>query len=217
LAVRWGKLRENPIGKVKRLHEENHLERILSPEEQARFLRAANEPLRTILMVALHTGMRRGEILTLPWSCVDFERALITVVNPKNGRSRKIPVNEILAQTLRRRKPDTDGAIFVFADPETGQPWGSVKTAFRASLRRAGIAGFRFHDMRHTFATRLVDQGVDLLTVKELLGHASITMTMRYAHPSQKNMRRAVELLSPDGHQMDTAAEELEGVGLLNR
>jgi len=217
LAVRWGKLREHPLRKVKLLREENRVERILSEEEEARLLRAANEPLRSILVVALHTGMRRGEILTLPWSCVDFERAQITVVNAKNGRSRKIPVNEILAQTLRGRKPGTDGGTFVFADPETGQPWGSVKTAFLASLRRAGIARIRFHDLRHTFATRLVDRGVDLLTVKELLGHSSIAMTMRYAHPIQENMRRAVELLSGDGHQMDTSRPQQHSLQASNQ
>jgi len=209
LAVRWGKLREHPLRKVKLLHEENRIERILSPDEEARLLESANEPLRTILLVALNTGMRRGEILTLLWSCVDFERALITVINPKSGRSRKIPMNEELVRALKERHEVAGDGLYVFADSRTGKPWGTVKTAFLAALRRANIRGLRFHDLRHTFATRLVAWGVDLLTVKELLGHSSITMTMRYAHPSQENMRRAVELLlarSGDGHHMDTKA-----------
>ena len=183
------------------------MERILSPEEETNLLAAANEPMRTMLVVALHTGMRLGKILTLPWTCVDLERALISVINPKNGKVRKIPINEVLLRALEIRRKTTGNGVFVFADPETGKPWGSVKTAFRASLRRAEIPRIRFHDLRHTFATRLNARGVDLLTIKELLGHSNIAMTMRYAHPSQDNMRKAVELLTGNGHQMDTTTK----------
>lgn len=201
LAVRWGKLTEHPLRTVKLLREENRIERILLPEEETRFLQAAHEPLRTILVVALNTGMRLGEILRLPWACVDLEQKLVTVVNPKNGRSRRIPMNASLAQALKaQRERKSSGEVFVFADPQTGEPLGSVKTAFKGSLERAEVAPLRFHDLRHTFATRLVGIGVDLLTIKELLGHTSITMTMRYAHPSQENMRVAVERLSGNGH-----------------
>ena len=205
MAVRWGRMSEHPLRQVKLLREDNRMERILSSEEETKFLAAANEPMQTILLVALNTGMRLGKILTLPWSCVDLDRVLLTVINPKNGKSHKIPMNEVLAGALENRRKADGHGIFVFADPETGKPWGSVKTAFRASLRRAGIPRIRFHDLRHTFATRLAARGVDLLTIKELLGHSNIAMTMRYAHPSQDNMRRAVELLlKGDGHLLDT-------------
>ena len=109
-------------------------------------------------------------------------------------------MNEVLLRALGNGQKVAGDGVFTFADPRTGQPWGSVNTAFRASLRRAGIARIRIHDLRHTFATRLVGRGVDLLTLKELLGHSSIIMTMRYAHPSEDNMRRAVQLLSADGN-----------------
>lgn len=205
MAVRWGRIPTNPVRGMRRLHEENCLTRTLSTDEERKLLAAANEPLKSILVTALHTGMRRGEILSLTWSAVDFGRNLITVVNPKNGRSRQIPLNEQVRGVLRARKQADGLHTFVFADTRSGRQIGSVKTAFLATLRRAGITGLRFHDLRHTFATRLVTQGVDLLTVKELLGHSSIAMTMRYAHPSERNLRRAVELLAPaDGHHSDT-------------
>ena len=117
-------------------------------------------------------------------------------------------MNEAALGVLKHLKRD-DAGIYVFADPKTGKPFGSVKTAFLTALKKSKIPPLRFHDLRHTFATRLVATGVDLLTVKELLGHSNISMTMRYAHPSQENMRRAVVSLigspaSRDGHQMDT-------------
>jgi site-specific recombinase XerD len=208
LAVRWGRLPASPLGKVKQLREENQVERILSPEEEIKLLAAANEPLRTIILVALNTGMRRGEILKLTWSCVDFHQSAITIVNPKNGKMRKVPMNETAVKVLAARKKMNGASSFVFFDVKSLKPWESVKTAFLASIRRAEIARLRFHDLRHTFATRLVARGVDILTVKELLGHSNVGMTMRYAHPSKENMRRAVQMLSGDGHQMDTKASK---------
>lgn len=206
LAARWGKLSVSPLGRVKSLREDNRLERILSEEEERKLLAAANEPLRMIILMALHTGMRRGEILKLTWSCIDFHQNAITIVNPKNGKSRKIPMNETVVTVLRERKKKVGDSSFVFFDAKTQKPWESVKTAFLGAIRRAKVNKIRFHDLRHTFATRLVAGGVDILTVKELLGHSNIGMTLRYAHPSRENMRRAVDMLTSDGHQMDTAA-----------
>ncbi|MGH9415602.1 MAG: tyrosine-type recombinase/integrase, partial [Terriglobales bacterium] len=215
MAVQWGYLRDNHLRPVRLLREENIVERIVTSAEETRLLAAAHDPLRDMLVVALHSGMRLGEILKLPWSCVDFERSLITIINAKNGRSRKVPMNAVVVETLKQRRPTqakVATALFVFGDPRTGRPFGSVKTAFRATLRRAEIKSLRFHDLRHTFATRLVADGVDLVSVKELLGHSDIGMTMRYAHPSEANLRQAVALLakrpaSRYGHQMDTKAK----------
>jgi len=84
---------------------------------------------------------------------------------------------------------------YLFYNPETGRPLTTVKRAFKSACRRAGISNLRFHDLRHTFATRLVERGVDLITVKELLGHSSVTITERYTHSFGEQKRKAVELL----------------------
>ena len=158
LAVRWGKLTDQPLRKVKLLREENCIEQILTADQETKLLAAAKEPLHSMLVVALNTGMRRGEIFALTWSCVDYKRMLITVINSKSGRSRKIPMNEAVVSVLKKLQP-TGGSGFAFADPKTGKPFGSVKTAFLTALKTSKIPPLRFHDLRHTFATRLVAAG----------------------------------------------------------
>ncbi|RMG47590.1 MAG: site-specific integrase [Acidobacteria bacterium] len=102
-------------------------------------------------------------------------------------------MNRLVRETLSALPRVSD---HVFGTPWNGRPMGAIKTAFNNALREAGITGFRFHDLRHTFASRLVRSGVDLVTVKELLGHKSIQMTLRYAHPTPEGKRRAVEILA---------------------
>jgi integrase len=207
LAIEWGRATEHPGAKVKLLREDNKLERILTPEEQQQLLAACTDHSRPFVVTALHTGMRLGEILNLTWEQVDFERGYLTVTHTKNGKSRKIPMNPTLTATL---KAGTKTGPYVFGGQK---PYGAIKTAFQAALRRAGISRCRFHDLRHTFASSLVAAGVDLVTVKELLGHSEIAMTMRYSHPTPENKRRAVNLLTglvegTDGQYMDSKAEK---------
>ncbi len=205
-AIEWGKATENPGGKVKLLREDNRRERILTPEEQQRLLAACTAHSRPFVVTALHAGMRLREILNLRWDQVDFGRGYLTVEYTKNGKSRKIPMNRTLTATL---KAVTNRGPYVFGGE---QPYGAIKTSFKAALLRAGISGCRFHDLRHTFASSLVAAGVDLVTVKELLGHSEISMTMRYSHPTPENKRRAVNLLAggfeeTDGQYMASKAE----------
>ena len=140
----------------------------------------------------LNTGTRRGEIFNIRWNGIDFDKHFIFMKTTKSGFARKVPMNDILADTFEKIKRESE---FVFYNPKTKNRITDVKTAFKAACRRGGIRDLRFHDLRHTAATHMVTGGVDLVTVAEILGHADIKMTMRYAHPTPENKRKAVNVL----------------------
>jgi len=127
---------------------------------------------------------------------VDLGSGTITVKHSKSGRVRHVPLNKTAQEALSSIPGPRVGHVFLYR----GLPIKDVKTAFLKAVKRAGIPRCRFHDVRHTFATRLVLAGVDLATVKELMGHASISTTMRYAHPSPPHKREAVARL--ESHQL---------------
>jgi excisionase family DNA binding protein len=196
LAIDWSMTDSNPVRKVRFFSEKDNLkERILTREEEARLFQAATGHLKPILTVALNTGMRLGEILGLTWEQVDFRKRLIRVEKTKNGKIRFIPINELTAHTLMTLRSKDGSSGHVFMNPGTGKPLRWVRRAFTGACRRAKIKGLRFHDLRHTFATRLVEKGVDIITIKELLGHSSVKVTERYTHPNHALKRDAVELL----------------------
>lgn len=207
LAIQWGRAEKNPVIGVKFLREESKQDRVLSEEEEEKLLSQCAPHVRLAVLVALHTGMRLGEILNLRWQDIDLRRQVLTVVKSKSGKMRSIPTNDILAGALAEYRPKAR-AEYVFWNDRTGKPMLDTKTGYCKAVRRAGISHCRFHDLRHTFATRLVTAGVDLATVSQLLGHSSIEMTMRYAHPSPDNKRRAVDLLC-HGHKLDTNCESV--------
>lgn len=191
LAMRWDYTDSNPVKLVRFLREEMK-ERILSPEEIRRLLRAANEELRPIILTALNTGMRLGEILTLKWNQVNFEAGFIQVEHSKNGKIRKVPLNSLLIKTLKNVKKGVGEYVFM----RNGRLRVSIRTAWLAALRRAGIEGCRFHDLRHNFATYSLLHGADLVSLRDILGHFDIKMTSRYAHSSEWLKRKAVEPLA---------------------
>ena len=196
LAVDWEFLEKNQIGKVKLFSEKDNLkERILTKKEEIRLLKASSEHLKTILIVALNAGMRLGEILSLQWSQIDLSRKTIRVEKTKSGRIRIININSNLLDELLKLKKRSGDCVYLFINPRTGKPLTTVKTAFKAACRRAGVQGLRFHDLRHSFASRLVEKGADLITVKDLLGHSSVKITERYTHSQKEQKKRAVELL----------------------
>ena len=198
-AVAWGKAQENPVRQVKLFKENNERMLILSSEQEVAMVREIrqlkiSEHLEDIVVTALNTGLRKRELLDLTWNQVHFRNRYLLITNTKNGDDRKIPMNKVLTETLRQlRKGGLEG-VYVFPNRE-GKPYTDVKTSFKRICRKIGVPAFRFHDLRHTFASRLVMAGVDLATVRELLGHRDIKMTMRYAHPSPEHKRNAVELL----------------------
>jgi len=145
------------------------------------------------VIVALNTGMRKEEILNLRWEDLDFRSRIIYTLDTKNNKRREIAMNDIVYRTLLaiRKIPDSP---WVFCK-KNGERYGNVRKAFEGAKKRAGIVDFRFHDLRHTFASHLVMAGVDLKTVQELLGHKSFEMTLRYAHLSPDHKKVALDVL----------------------
>ena len=186
-AIEWGFRSDNPFQGVKLLHVPGRQDRILTPEEEVKLLAACEEIrgpyLRPICVLALNSGMRKSEILSLKWSQVDLPTRTIHVIEGKTEHSRRhIPMNDTLynlfAELRRKRKSQ-----LVF--PSTRNPGHRIldhKVGFAKAVRLAGVPPLRFHDTRHSFASRLVKAGVDLITVQKLLGHTKITTTARYAH-----------------------------------
>lgn len=171
--------------------------RYLTEEEEGRLLDAIKDPLlKDIVVFALNTGLRKGEIINLKWDEVDLNLRCIVLgaERTKSKRMHILPLNrkalEVIERRLREMRKDCP---YVFH--RGGKQVRCFKRAFRNALTRAGIKDFRFHDLRHTFASRLVQKGVDLYIIKELLNHADITTTQRYAHLKLDNMRKAVDML----------------------
>lgn len=141
-------------------------------------------------LVALNTGLRRGELTQLTWNDVDLVRKTVTVRAgyAKSGRERHVPLNTEALAVLKRWKRQHAGTGRLFAI-------GDLKKAWAGLMAAAKIEAFRFHDLRHDFASRLIMAGVDLNTVRELLGHGDIKMTLRYAHLAPEHRAAAVEKL----------------------
>ena len=173
--------------------------RFLEKEEIVKLLASANKTLKPIVIVALNTGMRLGEILGIKWRDIDIKRGIIHLYNTKNGEKREIPINEqVKTAFIRTRKHPQSEYVFCKSD---GSQLRDIRTSFFTALRKSGIKDFRFHDLRHSFASHLVMSGIDLNTVRELLGHKSLRMTIRYSHLSPDHKKRAVDVLSK---RMDT-------------
>jgi integrase len=196
LAIDWGLLTQNPVARVKFFSEKaNFRETILSLEEEDALLKKCPKRLLPIVQVALNTGMRRGEILGLRWSQVDLAARTIKLSQTKSGKPRVIPINAFLLDILTGQEKKTGYSDFVFLNRATRKPFQDVKRAFNTAATNAGIEGLRFHDLRHTFASRLVAAGVDLITVKDLLGHHSVKVTERYTHTNAEQKKKAIEIL----------------------
>lgn len=220
MAVKWGKAATNPGKEVKKLKEPEGKDRILTDEEEVRLLQcvrsgAKSKHLEAIIITALNTGMRKGEILGLKWENVDFKAGYIIVERTKNGEIRKIPMNVPLTKALKNVKNAVHRSEHVFSSD--GKPFGDVKTAWWKALKVAGIEGFRFHDMRHTFGSRLGMAGVDIKTIQELMGHKDIKMTMRYSHPTPEHKKQAVKVLESihsNFHNRAFSGKEAEAVSI---
>ncbi len=200
-AIQWQMTSSNPVKMVKMLKENNERLRYLQTNEVHKLMEQLPDRLRPIVNFALYTGMRKGEILNLKWEDLDFGQKIIFVKNTKNGEMREIPMAEAVFNELKSWPHRT---TYVFCDSD-GTRITSIKGAYSSAVKRAGISDFTFHDLRHTFASHLAMSGVDLLTIKELLGHKSINMTLRYAHLSPNHKRKAIASLKYlDGHFLDT-------------
>ena len=193
LAIEWEKVEENPAKRVKLFKGETKRLRYLMPDEVHRLLSRCADHLRPIVTVAVHTGMRKGELLRLRRDQANFDLGMITLTDTKNHETRHIPMSETVKEVLQRIR-GREGYFFT-SDRSPGQAVQDVYHSFTTAVRESGITDFHFHDLRHTFASNLVMQGVDILTVKELMGHKKLEMTLRYAHLAPSYKTRAVAIL----------------------
>jgi integrase len=198
LAIKWSAAKKNPVNQVDFLEEPPGRTRFLTEEEAGRLIDSCAEHLKPIVITALNTGMRLGEILGLKWEGVHIEHVIKPYIElrvTKNNESRNIPLNEDMVALLRELRNQSQISGYVFLSLRKGQ-LKSVRKPFEAALKRAGIGNFRFHDLRHTFASHFVMNGGDLLTLKEILGHSSLRMVERYAHLAEGHKHMQVNNLS---------------------
>ncbi len=173
--------------------------------------------LGPIVTLALNTGMRRGEVLNLKWEHIGPKSAYI--YNTKTMEPRVVPLNQTAQEILREmRQRNHLKSPYVFCDKH-GRPWKEVKDGFTGACRRAGIVNFRFHDLRHTFASHLAMNGYSMKAIADLLGHTTLAMVMRYAHLSPGHLHDAVCSLNlgnkPNGKLLENSAPKRQKVGNL--
>jgi integrase len=214
IAIReWEWCRDNPVCRVSMGKVNNARVRYCDDETLARIYQACPTWLQPIVMLARYTGLRRENVVCLQWEQVDLTRGLIILDHTKNGDRLGIPLCDPAMRTLetvRPSRPLASGPVFLqhTEDKEPVTP-DMVTTAFRRACESVGVMNFRFHDLRHTFASALVQKGVDLYRVQRLLGHRDGRMTQRYAHLAPENLREAVQVFKDDYHKFST----MPGVG----
>lgn len=195
----------NPVQQLRLDGGQHRVRWITRPQAASLVLAAetyARRPhLANFVRLALNTGCRKNEILGLEWERVDFEHAAFRLEpeHTKGGRRRLIPLNEMAMSALLDQREwvrrNSLGSPWVFPSSWVAGRTRTLQTGFSAACSRAGIDNFRIHDLRHTFASWLVMDGVSLYVVKDLLGHSSISVTERYAHLSPDQGRLAVQSL----------------------
>ena len=200
-AVEEKMLDKNPLTGYKLYPEPLKKFRTITSDEYQKIYAESTESLKLILDIAINTGMRKSEILNLKWENVDLDDGYILVVETKNDENRTIPINKVLNKAINSVKyRDSDGYVC----QEDGTPIREFKYDFNNALKRSAIKRFTFHDLRHSFGSRLVESGVDLVTIQKLMGHKTIKTTMRYLHPTTKMHRNAVEKLNEFHHSFIT-------------
>ncbi len=195
-AVRQGLLLFNPVTAVKLYQENNARNRCLSGEEEERLVAALPARLRPLVALALHTGMRRDELRNLHWEDVDFQTGTLHIRRDKAGEGRWVTLNSVALDALRTVKRE-QGILspFVFCSSQ-GRFLHNLDRSWRPAVQRSKVPDFRFHDLRHTFASRLAMAGVDLYTVQRAGGWKTNAMVQRYARLSPDHIRAAVERLA---------------------
>ena len=201
MAVAWGYIDSNPADGITQAKEPIEPADFLSKEEVNTLLDRCDGDVKPVFLLAVNTGMRWGELMSLTWRDVDFERGLITVWQAKNSETRHVPMNQAVRDALeahRKQQAQEAGGIVpgVFVNADTGKPFNDLRRPLKRALKKAGVdRHIRFHDLRHTAASHLVMAGVDLRTVGKILGHKTAQITLRYAHLAPDHLKGAVERL----------------------
>ena len=212
LARENGYVSDNPVSLIRKLREDNKRVRYLTEEEEERLmleLTGRYAWMSPLVVVALNTGLRLGELIGLEKKHVDLQRAIVNLKGTKSGRDEAVPLNKEAVRLLADLCLIAQGER-IFDVGKRGRT--AVTQAFHRATIRAGIEDFHFHDLRHTFATRLADAGTDPFAIAALLRHTTVTMASRYTHATNENLRRAVERL-PDraekkhGHTLVTIGQ----------
>ena len=207
-AVDWGLIESNPLKPLKQIKTDRQgVVRYLDPAEERRLLAALDQlpdhrRLRPMVLVSMHTGLRWGELAALRWPDCDLRTRLLTVrgEGAKSKQTRYIPLNDTAHAALQAwaahcqadADAGSDAALDGLVFPGKAGALDNVRKSWATLLKTAGIKEFRWHDLRHHFASRLVQNGVDLNTVRELMGHADIKMTLRYSHLAPEHRAAAV-------------------------
>jgi integrase len=216
----WGTVsteQARAVQAVPHLREPPGRVRYLTTDEEGRLLANVSPGIRPIVLAGLLTGMRQGELVTLTRDAVDLPAGMLTLTTTKANRIRRVYINAALAEILRQAMARST-CSYVFTNGQ-GKPYTSdgVRTLFRRAVDKAGLEDFRFHDLRHTTATRLRRGGAGLDLVADVLGHATLTMARRYAHLGSADLRAAMDSLpapaKPAAAKAEVAAFASETVG----
>lgn len=192
-AVRWGLLEKNPLQHLEQLPESHKFNRYLTADVTRALIEACEPHLKPMIVTAIHTGLRWGNVRYLKWKEVDIVNSIINLESSKNDEL-TYPLPEPVRNEIV--KIGRHGGQYIFINPETGKPWENLRKAFSRAKAQVGIEeNFRFHDLRHSFASNLIMGGSDLKTVQELLGHRNISTTLRYAHLSMTHKKKIVDNL----------------------
>ena len=205
LAIRWKMpgVSSNPVKEIKNIKDDNKIERYLTEPQTMALLQAVrqsdSEMLQYIVLFLIYTGARKREVLDARWRDVDWAQKSWRIPKTKSGKIRHIPLSsgamKVLDHLRLRIREGFLGEQAIFPNPKTGEPFVSFFYSWNNARIRAGLPEFRIHDLRHSFASYLVNAGRSLYEVQELLGHADIKTTSRYAHLSRERLVAAVEVV----------------------
>jgi integrase len=208
--VKNRKVNCNPARDVEKRVENNARDRYLLDHEEAALRSAVSDLFPEHLPemeIALHSGMRRSEQYGCEWSWVDLDRRVLTVPRSKHGEKRRVYLNDVAVAAFRLLWQFSQGRGKVFSHLYQSEKTTGARGWFKQSLETAKITNFRWRDLRHTFASRLVMAGVDIRTVQELMGHKTITVTLRYAHLAPQHQVAAVQRLCDTGKVQESSTD----------
>lgn len=185
---------QNPCMFVKKLREDKHQMKTIKDNEISLLLDNLPEHLKPIVICALTTGLRRGNILNLKWENIDFENNKIEIMNQENKGFKHIvlPLSNVLKTTLMGIERTSE---YCFINPDTNKPYTTIYKGFKHAFEKAGIPYVRFHDLRHKVGTTLIEKGVDINTVKNVLSHSNINTTQIYLNYNEDKLKSAIDIL----------------------